>query len=316
LRSPGPPFWSSDASFENRFEGYLVLKENRLLLAAQHITRCESEAACDALGISGDEGQASPGCNPQVEDCSELPSVINFFSGAEIAGALYSLDVGEDEANMVLVMSGLERFDFYGEGPLSLESQILTAENAYGFRVQEYVGRDDNPRVRHVLTLVSWDGEGEAEAVTINTPGYPLALLDGGSALVSIEPSGDETYEALVHRSTLENGGAYIDSTARFEAGFRDSTSIDGEVFLLFGPADPCDDDPISQLVALDTSNDTPSLGDGVELAGNNWSFTWYERPWPRDRLVLSGGPAGGTGRASLDVSGELTLRRYFVKAR
>jgi hypothetical protein len=301
----------ADASFSNQFEGYLQLPGDRLVIPASQFTRCESEAACEALGIQGEAGMASPGCNPQVQNCDELPSVITFFSGGRSEMALYLLDLSGSTPRFEHQVTVPQRPNFYGEGPLSLDSQVLRSGEALGF--PSYESLEGEARLqRHFLTLVDLGATQEEEPVTVVTPGRALRLLDEGQAVISVRPSVDDEYHALVHYSRIEDGGVYIEDTLDLGTGFRDGTLVEEQLLLLFGPATACEAAPVSRLLSVFTMGAELSVGPALELPGDGWGIPWYARPFPAGHLLLSGGPGGGQGRALIQL-GDADTAPTFV---
>lgn len=305
------PELPANATFSNQFEGYLQLPGDRVVLPASQFTRCENEAACDALGIEGEEGMASPGCNPQVQNCDELPSVITFFSGGRSAMALYLLDLSGSTPKFEHQVTVSERPNFYGEGPLSLESQILRSGEALGFPAYESIEGEEG-LLRHFLTVVHLDAADDEQPVTVVTPGRALQLLDEGQALISVRPSADDAYHALVHYSRIEDGGVYIEDTLDLGPGFRDGTLVDDQLLLVFGPAMACEAAPVSRLLAVFSNDGELSASPALELPGDGWGIPWYARPYPEGHVLLSGGPGGGQGRALIQL-GDANTAPAFV---
>ncbi len=308
-----------DSRYTTQFLGYLPLQDDKILFPVSQTTHCETREACEELGISGSEGQASPGCNPETQNCDELPAVINFFSGAKNEPWLYVLDLSADKPKLKRLVELADRFELHGEDVLSVEGQVVRSGNFIGFPRYEYLESEDEiERARHWMDYVELDfSEGlAATTVAINTPGQPLQLLDKGRRLLSIEPSADDDFDAMLHLSSLRGGGAFIDASENLGQGFRDAVLVEGHTFLLFGPQPGCSDEPVSRVFSIAVESDELDVLPALKLPGDDWLFAWWERPWPSQRVLLRGGPAHTQGRLQLDVSQDEAapqIERYFI---
>jgi hypothetical protein len=171
--------------------------------------------------------------------------------------------------------------------------------------------------VRFWLELVSIDEDGSlGEAVSINTPGRPLAISKKGERVLSVEPRwvSEERIDAMLWLSDLRDGGAFVRDSLNLGEGYRAGQATGGQLVLIQRPVG-CEPDPETTL-SLTSANATElSVEPALELWGDNWGFANFDGPWPTGSVVLMGGPLWGLGRLELGLEeGEFSVNRYYSR--
>lgn len=315
------PELPADASYEVYWPGYATLDGGNLLLPARSIVRCETQAACDELGIVAYEGFGTPGCSSDCENVDPEPFVS--YSGSESRELLYVLDL---QGNTPRLSDGVElggEVYFVDEGPLDLGAAVLDGGSVMGLTREEPIYdangegvSDENGQAlyRFFVELLKIEPDGTPRFVdSVNTPGLPIALGEGGGEVFTVEPRwvSQKRIDALLHRSEIRDGGAYITETLNLGENFRQARAAWGQLVVLSGSRG-CDPDPVTDVSLLDPSKQLDASLD-LELDGNDWSFATFDWPWPRDTVTLSGGPLSSRGRLVLGVEGgEISVERYF----
>jgi hypothetical protein len=87
--------------------------------------------------------------------------------------------------------------------------------------------------------------------------------------------------------------------------GFRAAQLVDGDVFVVMGPAEYCAEEQVSQISRVSLGEDGLERSASLELPFTDWQFVWYE-PWNADTARLSGGPLGYNGRLVLDTTSDV----------
>jgi len=318
------PDLPADADCVSQWYGYVSLGEGRLLLPVSRAIRCESSAACEELGIRAYEALATPECEGGDADCSDQPSVIVTNSGSEWQKWIYVLDLAADDGPALLpgmrlqedAAGGYDRFDLSGEeGPLDLSVDVLASGSVLGFPSLEHLydqsgnsisNEHGDNLVRNWIHLVSVGPDVPVEWVgSVNIPGRALALRDRGSTVFSVAPeyANDTTIRAVLQRSEIREGGAYLDETLSLGVGYRDGIAIGGRGYFIRGPEDPCAEDATTAVFSVALGGGDLSVDPALDIPGANWSFARFDWPWDEGTLLLRGGPADYRGRLSLDVS-------------
>lgn len=308
--------------------GYLVLEDGRLAFLAQRTQECRSHADCDRLGVPAYESFGSPGCNPQKQNCADLPAVETFVSGYKQTLGVYTLqDIDTDAPDLTLgaVLDG--RFDVgsHDEGPLDLGPHVLSTQGGIALARQADVYNDEgnsvpnehgDPIVRFFLDRVVLNDDGSLEASPpVNTPGRPVAL--DGDAVYCLEPRyvGDEITVQL-HRATLRGAGAFIDASVDLGTGFLGTVTQGANLWVLRGIGDPCQPDAHAALFGVPlAATGELDKGKALDLPGGFWGFSGNVSS-DEDTLFVRGGPHP-LGWLVVDVSdpGKPEVKRYTTTA-
>ena len=213
---------------------------------------------------------------------------------------------------------------FVDEGPLDLGAAVLDGGSVLGLAREEPVYAengegvsDDNGQAlyRFFVELLKLESDGSLRFLeSVNTPGLPIALGDGGGEVFSVEPLwvSDERVDALLHRSQLKDGGAHIAETLNLGEGFRQARGASGRLVVLSG-ARGCEPDPVTTVSLFDPAQELEAFA-SLELDGYDWGFATFDWPWERGTVMLRGGPLSYQGRLVLDIEGgEIQVERYFT---
>jgi hypothetical protein len=297
-----------------QWQGYLVLEDGRLAFLSQRTEECQSYADCERLGVPAYESFGSPGCNPDTQDCADLPKVQTFVSGYRHTLGVYTLeDVDTDAPDLALgaVLDGRFEVGAYEDGPLDIGPRMLSTrggialarqEDVYNAEGNSIANAQGDPIVRFFLDRVVLDDDGSLEALPpVNTPGRPVAL--DGDAVYCLEPryDGDEIAVQL-HRAALREAGAFIDASVDLGTGFLGTVTQGANLWVLRGIGDPCQPDAHAALFAVLLATEGElDMGKALDLPGGFWSFP-ADASTGQDTLLLRGGPHP-TGWLIVDAS-------------
>ena len=304
---------AADVRAETAWSGYVVLGDGRLAFPVEQRLTCGSYESCEALGVPASETRAAPGCNPQVQNCAELPTEEIIISGSKSSLLLYVLEgVGGDAPELVIATRIAGRFTLPNEGPLDVGWQFLAHGDDLGI-VREEQLYDENGNgvsnehgdaiVRFWLErIVAGDGGSLDVPPSVSTPGRPVAWI--GEHVYALEPTYTRGGDVFVraHRARLKDDGAFIEDSAEIGAGFLDARAVGDRLFVVRGPADPCAPDPSVDLFALALDSDVLAAGESLALPGRGWSFPYGAATSARGDLLLRGGPSGYAGLALVDI--------------
>jgi hypothetical protein len=324
-----------DATQQTSWEGFVRTTDERLIFPVTRTIFCNSAASCAALGLPAYKSFGSPGyagC-PSGKDCPPPPppGPIEMISGVGSQSLLYAIDLTKPPQlgppALLLPSTGRQgRFDFQSQEiaqSLDLGPEVLRAGDVLGFPTKDpvYNGEgnsiaDANGQslIRFGLELVRVGGGQLQVGSSISTPGRAVALTSDGSRLFSVEPRiiDSEHIIALLHRSELRGGGAYIEQSLELGPGYRDGLQQAGRAYFLTGPEDYCAPAPSSELFYVDTARPDLATSQRVTLPFGNWGLV-RSLPTKPGTLLLNGGPLGFRGRAEVDVSSDqLLVGRYY----
>ena len=298
---------------ESEWSGYVQLPDGRLAFPVQRWLRCESQESCDALGTPAYQSMGSPGCNTRTQSCAELPAVEIFTSGAKASLLLYVLDDVAGEPRLTLAAEVEGRFTLPGEGPLDVGWQLLRDESGIAFAREEPIydangnsvqNAHEDPVVKFFLDRIAIDADGSLHALpSVNTPGRPVAWR--GEELYSVEPAYDAEGEVVVslHRSLLRDDAARIAESVTLGAGFLDAREVGDRLVVLRGPADPCADDPRTDLFMVALEPEAMSKSAAIDLPGRFWGFPYGPAVDADEHVLVRGGPLPGDGHLEVDVA-------------
>ena len=299
---------------ETNWSGYVRLADGRLAFPVERRLSCDSYDSCDALGVEAGEVRSAPGCNPQVQNCDELPTKEILIRGSKTSLLVYLLEGLETHAPALAIASEIEaRVTLPGEGPLDIGWRFLVHGDDLGLAREEQVydahgnsvsNEHGDAVVRFWLERIVLDDDGSLQALpSVSTPGLPVAWL--GEHVFTLEPryTGDGAVLVRAHRARLEDDGAYIEDSTDIGEGFLDARAVGDRLFVVRAPADPCAPDPRVDLFALALATDALAAGEALELPGRGWSFPYGPALSAQGELMLRGGPSGYAGFALVDIA-------------
>lgn len=292
------------------WNGYFLLPNGTLGLPAEITLRCESQEECESLGIEAHRSVSSPGCNPESQDCSELPTQQESWTGTRRWTRVYSLDV--EGAPSLDLAAEIDATYEWGSLEVSLDVSgfVLPHGDSLGLpRSEELVDetgaarRDDQGRylVRFFLDRLVPDGDGWRFEEPVNTPGLPIAWVE--REIFSVEPRypAEDVATAVLHRSLLRNGGAFIDESHEFEHSFQASRQHGDTIYLMLADSTFCAEEPSSVLVPLAARAGAIDFGSRLRLpyrahfpravVPHGASLLHPLSPFQGDELWLPGGP-------------------------
>jgi hypothetical protein len=312
---------SSDLDFEpldgvtaeTVWSGYVQLEDGRLLFPVERFLRCGSEASCKALSTPAYESVGSPGCNPQVQNCADLPTMVTFTSGAKASLMLYTLDdiAGEPSLELATEIDG--RFQLPGEGPVDVGWQLLRSADGFAFAREEPIYNEEGNSVlnehedaivRFYLDRVAIGEDGGLRALpSVNTPGRPVAW--DGEHVYTVEPTYDEDGDVVVRalRSQLRDDAAHIEESVAIGPGFLDARAVGDQLAVLRGPADPCTPDARTALFTISLQPGAMKKSKAIDLPTRIWSFPYGPATGGEDLLLVRGGPLFGQAHLEVDIS-------------
>ena len=148
-----------------------------------------------------------------------------------------------------------------------------------------------------LLGPAAWAGDDQAEHSVFTLSG---AYDETGA---DIDP-----FEELL-RLSIRDGGAYVTERLALPRRAYDAVGRGSRIVLLGAPLDYCADGAQFELMLVDASADELSLSEPLMLDYDGWAWhlaDWAPQPEDEDTLHLFGGPAQNTGRAVVDVSGDV----------
>jgi hypothetical protein len=275
-----------------------VLDDTHVGFVAEVYLNCNTQAECDALGLTavpfGETGlveghvtECLPGADPScVPGLAPSPSVV----GTGRREYFYVLDLGA---------TGGPAWQFWGASTLeatiartdqdsrfaspiatngTLAATRLERRNRAGAALSEGTSRV-------MLDRFARGASGEPIALPpVNVPGYPVARLGGESSSerwISVEAAPGGTGQAYVHRLRIEDAGARLEQTLDIDdgsySGFMPIQTPRGWLGLvLTSPSNACGFTLLSA-IQLGTSNgdaDEPlSVSSTLELPEDGWAL-------------------------------------------
>ena len=290
---------------DTQWSGYVPLEDGRLMFLVKRYQHCSSQASCDALDVPAYESLSSPGCNPQVQNCAELPRVQMHTSGAKASVMLYTLEDVAGEPDLQLKNEIVGRFEPPGEGSsLDVSWFLLPGDRGFALAREEPIYNEEGNSVynehgdaivRFYLDRVLIGADGGLRVLpSVNTPGRPVAW--DGDNVYSVEPDYDRHGNVFVRarRSVLRNEGAHIEESVEIGPGFLDARAIGEQLVVLRGPADPCEENGRTDVFAIALEPGEMAKGEALDLAGTPWGFMYGPTTDTDGLVVLRGGTVGG----------------------
>jgi hypothetical protein len=302
-----------DVTADTEWSGYVPLEDERLLFPVERWLRCSTEESCEALATPAYESFGSPGCNPQVQNCADLPKIETFNSGAKSSLMLYTLEdiAGEPSLGLATEIEG--RFQLPSEGPLDVGWQLLPSDGGFAFAREEPVynaegnsmlNEHEDAIVRFYLDRVAIGEDGGLRALpSVNTPGRPVAW--DGRHVYTVEPTYDEDGAVIVRavRSELRDDAAHIEEHVVIGPGFLDARAVGDQLAVLRGPADPCAEDGRTDLFMIALEPGAMKKSKAIDLPTRFWSFPYGSATDIEDLLLVRGGPLFGHAHLDVDIS-------------
>jgi len=298
---------------ETEWSGYVRLEDERLVFPVQRWLRCSSQESCEALATPAYESIGSPGCNPQVQNCAELPKVQMFTSGARSSLMLYVLDDVAGEPSLALATEIEGRYQLPSEGPLDVGWQLLPSDDGFAFAREEPVynaegnsvhNEHEDEIVRFYLDRIAIGEDGGLRALpSVNTPGRPVAW--DGEHVYTVEPTYDEDGALVVRavRSELRQDAAHIEESVAIGPGFLDARAAGQQLAVLRGPADPCAEDARTDLFTIALEPGAMKKSEAIDLPTRLWSFPYGPAIGADDALLVRGGPLFSRAHLEVDIS-------------
>ena len=308
---------------DTNWTGYVRLEDDRLLFLVTRYLRCESQASCDAIDTPAYQSMSSPGCNPQTQNCAELPRVEIHTSGAKPSLMLYALEGVESEPHLQLKLELPGRFDPPSEtSTLDIGWFVLPGRGGFALPREEpqynadgnsIYNEHEDAIVRFYLDRVLIGQDGGLRALpSVNTPGRPVAW--DGDNVYSVEPDYDSRGRVFVRarRSELRADGAHIAESVEIGPGFLDARSVGDQMVVLRGPADPCAADARTALFTIALDPGRMEKSDVIDLPTRAWGFQ-YGPTVDSDGLLIVRGGTIGSAHLEVDLADRVqpSLVRY-----
>ena len=251
------------------------LADGRWVFSAQLEVTCWSEEDCAALGI-----EAKPLTEivllpedhpPSVDDGSALESPpVPTAYGCQRRQVFHVLNL-EGTSGPHFGPPGISTVEL---GDSQFGPVVVSGQTVLATRMEFETGRERGSRsvveARFMLDRLVADSTGAFDRLEpVNVPGFPLALVDDGAILLTVEPLAGGADGAMLHRLALDGATARILQSRRLEG-------CDGRVALVADvafcirqlDADECEGSVLLQPIALD---DEFTLLPALELPGPHW---------------------------------------------
>lgn len=325
------------------WQDLVKLSDERVLLLAAVVDRCDSAAECEILGVEAytsefTSGSSSPGC--AGEGCEPAPAPVSgtSTSGYRPSQWLVPIDLSNPDNPVVLapITGGApaQHYDeIFQDGVVSWlnvagESGVFayaSEQPRYNAQGNSLLDAHDAPVVRNFVQLLQADASGVAFLDSINVPGRVVAVggaewSGSGDAERSAFTLGVGYSEAgephqILRRASLKGGYAYVEEELALPFVDYGAHASGEHLALLAPPADVCAAGSAFELSVVDLSHDTLALGAPLVLPaidGRGWTLdSWTSQATEPGEIYVFGGPAG-QARAVVDITTDPpTLLRY-----